>query len=459
MAFVAENNVAIPAGLQGTDILSEFTLELILCAYQSPNVPFCFNYTETQNYAEAIRSAVKQYMPRSASTPVTLSTSYSLQYNKVRDANNNWVTSGGVYNSAQAYYNCYAFSINRVEQPSFYATTGQYQPGDMSGAGSFVFETSEQSISELAAIVCADLQVMGYSNVTSSLFLPTVDSSQELICIRRSDTDYHFMKYDAETDAWYHKPGGTAILKYNYEPSNARLWYQEYCNANGTFSNVEKAYTSDIVFIRYFKNRITLSDNTTSQVVISAGKDVLYEVTAPATGNYTVQLSADSPFKYELYKADLDMDVVSSSESCTSRTISLTTTSADRYYLRLSFVNSSVSDSIAISAATVSHTHLYSHSYIWNSYKNHKAFCSCGGYQIRAHVVTEDAFSSGAQYANCLRCGGLAEFGSVGALSLNELYHSANGSFILPNGVIVLVDEDIDAYMDGTLTFTQGDVS
>lgn len=156
MAFVAENNITIPAGLQGTDILSEFTLELILCAYQSPDVPFCFNYTGTQNYAEAIRSAVKQHMPRSTSTPVTLSISNSLQYNKVRDANNNWVTSGGVYISAQAYYNCYAFSTNRVEQPSFYATTGQYQPGDMSGAGSFVFETSEQSINELAAIVCAD---------------------------------------------------------------------------------------------------------------------------------------------------------------------------------------------------------------------------------------------------------------------------------------------------------------
>ena len=30
---------------------------------------------------------------------------------------------------------------------------------------------------------------------------------------------------------------------------------------------------------------------------------------------------------------------------------------------------------------------------------------------------------------------------------------TANGSYILPNGVIVLVDEDIEAYLNGTLVF------
>ena len=32
-----------------------------------------------------------------------------------------------------------------------------------------------------------------------------------------------------------------------------------------------------------------------------------------------------------------------------------------------------------------------------------------------------------------------------------------NGSYILPNGIIVLVDEDIEAYMDGTLVFYDKD--
>lgn len=34
---------------------------------------------------------------------------------------------------------------------------------------------------------------------------------------------------------------------------------------------------------------------------------------------------------------------------------------------------------------------------------------------------------------------------------------SINGSYILPNGIIVLVDEDLDAYLNGTLVFYDKD--
>ena len=34
---------------------------------------------------------------------------------------------------------------------------------------------------------------------------------------------------------------------------------------------------------------------------------------------------------------------------------------------------------------------------------------------------------------------------------------SINGSYILPNGIVVLVDADIDAYLDGTLVFYHPD--
>ena len=42
--------------------------------------------------------------------------------------------------------------------------------------------------------------------------------------------------------------------------------------------------------------------------------------------------------------------------------------------------------------------------------------------------------------------------------SVNELPHSQNGSYILPSGIIILVDEDVDAYMDGTLIFYSGEI-
>ncbi len=42
---------------------------------------------------------------------------------------------------------------------------------------------------------------------------------------------------------------------------------------------------------------------------------------------------------------------------------------------------------------------------------------------------------------------------------MHELPHTQNGSYILPNGVIVLVEEDIEAYMAGNLIFRTDEIS
>ena len=41
----------------------------------------------------------------------------------------------------------------------------------------------------------------------------------------------------------------------------------------------------------------------------------------------------------------------------------------------------------------------------------------------------------------------------LSAMSVEYLSQTANGSYILPNGTIVLVPEDVDAYVTGTLVF------
>ena len=43
----------------------------------------------------------------------------------------------------------------------------------------------------------------------------------------------------------------------------------------------------------------------------------------------------------------------------------------------------------------------------------------------------------------------------VGPMSITKV--TINGSYILPNGIIVLVDEDIEAYENGTLIFYDKD--
>ena len=62
-------------------------------------------------------------------------------------------------------------------------------------------------------------------------------------------------------------------------------------------------------------------------------------------------------------------------------------------------------------------------------------------------------------YATCLLCGRLAEMGFV-QITINSsavTKVTIKGSFILVNGVIVLEDEDLDAYLNGTLVFYDKD--
>ena len=99
------------------------------------------------------------------------------------------------------------------------------------------------------------------------------------------------------------------------------------------------------------------------------------------------------------------------------------------------------------------HQHNYNNSYQWNSLTDHESYCICGNYILEAHVVSSGAFSGGQQYATCLACGGLASFGGTIHNGIGLYPHTINGSFILPNGVIVLVDADYESYLNGTLIF------
>ena len=100
-------------------------------------------------------------------------------------------------------------------------------------------------------------------------------------------------------------------------------------------------------------------------------------------------------------------------------------------------------------------SHDYDRNYRWVDYYNHVAQCECGSNTTLPHVVSSDSFVFGQLYAQCLLCGGDAEMGFNGmglnSALINKI--SINGSYILPNGVIVLKDEDLQAFLNGTLIF------
>lgn len=99
--------------------------------------------------------------------------------------------------------------------------------------------------------------------------------------------------------------------------------------------------------------------------------------------------------------------------------------------------------------------HDYHAPYTWVNLTQHKATCGCGATTNQGHAVSSNAFANGNRFATCLICGGKAERGFIQVDSLLNAaqYVTDNKSYILPNGVIVLVDEDIEAYMNGNLKF------
>lgn len=98
-------------------------------------------------------------------------------------------------------------------------------------------------------------------------------------------------------------------------------------------------------------------------------------------------------------------------------------------------------------------THVYSSSYVKYDGGLHWACCSCGDKMLAPHVIGKpdfDLFAVGKLF--CILCKSAVDFGQSYSLSMDQVqYITPNGSFILPNGVIVLDDKDIVPYLNGSL--------
>lgn len=122
------------------------------------------------------------------------------------------------------------------------------------------------------------------------------------------------------------------------------------------------------------------------------------------------------------------------------------------YYLQTEFVEEVV-DTITI---YIDEMGVHSHSGLWMYYSNsqHRRICSCGETFYESHCVEYQDSRDG--YATCLGCGANLNLGLDFAdivRSIGNKQVTLNGSYILPSGIVVLKEEDIDAYLAGTLVF------
>ena len=125
--------------------------------------------------------------------------------------------------------------------------------------------------------------------------------------------------------------------------------------------------------------------------------------------------------------------------------------SSGTYYLKSGYTNDG-QGTIDVNITSTPHSdHDYTYRYTQGNARNHRAYCICGEYQLKPHVVR---VGINGPENRCAICGALvASGGNLNGLQSTARYVTANGSFIAANGVIYLVDEDFDAYFEGTLQF------
>lgn len=83
-------------------------------------------------------------------------------------------------------------------------------------------------------------------------------------------------------------------------------------------------------------------------------------------------------------------------------------------------------------------------------FNTHYCDCECGNRIIEKHVIKIGT-------RRCLKCRAIVTNPDLELMINNVLYVTENGSYILSNGIIVLVEEDIENYFNGTIYFYRKD--
>lgn len=213
--FIISNGIDIPDDFVDLPQLGTFVQGIIQAVEANPNYMFAYGYSVTQSFADSIKVLVNSYTGRSdssSSSGMGIDPPYTLIDS----------TLYGAWDDSYVNYNCYLYAIGITSNPG-------KDPGTFSGGGFNI----NKSVYEIALLVKRDLESvsLGSNCVTTVNARPaTLNNSEKMICVRKGvdvlgAPDYHFMRFS--NGNWYHKPSFTAILKYNYQPSNNLDWTNE----------------------------------------------------------------------------------------------------------------------------------------------------------------------------------------------------------------------------------------
>lgn len=240
LEFINDCNLSIPTSISSSQDVMNIIRSWISDIESNPEIVFAYGFSDMSDFANALKFHVNNYYGIVSYNSVTKSvvpSVYTLLYSTVYE--------DGLL-STMYFRNCYGFAISEMSLQS---------PGAYSGEAITSQDLATMTISELVSIVVEDLEALGYNNITTSTDRPSFSSNKTTICVRlgSDDTgliyDYHFMKVFSGNE-WRHKPGLTAVLVYNYLPTNSRIWTNE-CYDGTLYIEGDITYDSSIYYISY----------------------------------------------------------------------------------------------------------------------------------------------------------------------------------------------------------------
>lgn len=94
--------------------------------------------------------------------------------------------------------------------------------------------------------------------------------------------------------------------------------------------------------------------------------------------------------------------------------------------------------------------HTYNQECVYVNTRNHKTYCLCGQYTLSMHSVR--AGESTGRYARCIGCGAQLDLWSeIYPVQPSAINQEKSGSYILPNGIAVIAEEDMELFERGQL--------
>ena len=269
--FIIRHGVIIPQGYDIDPNFNAIVKYYIQAVEANPNYPIVSSNEVMHDFISGIIRVVNAYYGVSLGVSHKQRSAYELEYNRVMNSRGQWqwVRSGGLWHNSYEEYNCYGYAIGKTsvfKDPGFHS--GNQPPKLPNGK-------KDYSVYGMALFVIEDLEELGYEVVFFDDSKPdttNLASYQRLICIREGVfnegfigeySDYHLMKYNAEDDSWYHKPGNTAPLKYFHngvsDPSvgewnstrSEYVWVIETSSNGNESRNNSGYYYGDIYYIVY----------------------------------------------------------------------------------------------------------------------------------------------------------------------------------------------------------------